>query len=126
MYHYDYISNIVRRKDGLKINPKLFSFYEKFHGQKAIEFCTKCSPELLSKISEICQEFPESVDKVELWFGEKLPCGVNLYAQLPKGIDFSKDIPVEISSSTSNLDTDLDIERNYIFLVYQAPENKEN
>lgn len=125
MNHYNYISNLVRRKDGLEINPKLFAFYEKFHGQKAIEFCTKCSPELLNKISEICQEFPESVDKVELWFGQKLPCGLTLYAKLPKGIDFSKDIP-EISTPTSYLDTNLDIERNYIFLVYQAPENKEN
>ena len=123
MSHYDsdYISNLVLRKDGLEINPKLFAFYKKFHGQKAIEFCTNCSPELLNKISELCQKFPESVQNIELWFGEKFPCGEVMYSILPKGIDFSKHEPTEISIPTPLFDTGSDDERHYIFLVYQTP-----
>ena len=119
MYHYNFISKLVARPDKHVINKKLFTFYKEFNGQKAIEFCTKCSPELLDKISELCENHFTENDKVELFFGEKMASGEIIYSQVPKGINFAEDKPVDISIPTPLLDSALDVERKYILLVYQ-------
>lgn len=109
------IRDLVSRRD-VEISERFRVFIKTFDGEKAIELFKNAPAELIEELNKFADKHFKG--NVEVWFGKQNPVTKQVSFHTLPALDFSVDKPIGISNPVPYFDEEMDIEREYILLVY--------